>query len=138
MSTSIYCAECGAVLAHGLEPLGSRADLNENDGEDRLPLGTFWVSDGRYESERPGDIVVNLKDLRDIEPHTDPTRLNGCCGLDGLDGLNLLCANGHEVGTERSDCWMAHHAVLSSAKVRSGRLAPGSSDETGATDASGR
>ncbi len=28
------------------------------------------------------------------------TRLNGCCGLDGCDGSNLVCARGHEVATE--------------------------------------
>jgi hypothetical protein len=30
----------------------------------------------------------------------------------------LLCSNGHEIGTERSDCWMAHGAVLLPAVVR--------------------
>jgi len=53
-------------------------------------------------------IVLNLKDTINTKHHSDQSRLNGCCGLDGL-GMNTLCANGHEIGTERSDCWMPHY-----------------------------
>jgi hypothetical protein len=40
------------------------------------------------------------------------------CGLDGMDGPNLVCVNGHEIGTEKSDCWMPHAAVLLDSIVR--------------------
>ena len=63
-------------------------------------------------SSTPGRVLVNLRDLIGTKRHADSRRLNGCCGLDGLDGANLVCVNGHEVGTEKSDCWMAQAAVL--------------------------
>jgi hypothetical protein len=50
-------------------------------------------------------VLVNLNDLVGTEHHQDRHRLNGCCGLDGCDGPNLVCPKGHEIGTERSDCW---------------------------------
>jgi len=64
----------------------------------------FWDAQGRF--------VVNLADLVGTRPSPDGRRLSGCCGRDGLDGPNLVCVNGHEVGTEKSDCWMPHAAVL--------------------------
>jgi hypothetical protein len=30
----------------------------------------------------------------------------------GCDGVNTVCGNGHEVGTECSDCWMPHFLHL--------------------------
>lgn len=43
--------------------------------------------------------------------HDDPRRVSGCCGPSGIDGVNTLCANGHEVATESSDCWTGPHYV---------------------------
>ncbi|WP_045864566.1 hypothetical protein [Streptomyces sp. WMMB 714] len=45
-------------------------------------------------------------------------RRNGCCGLDGCDGPNLVCRRcGAEVATERSDCWTPQEVVLVPAAV---------------------
>lgn len=45
-------------------------------------------------------------------------RRNGCCGLDGCDGPNLVCRRcGAEVATERSDCWTRQEVVLVPAAV---------------------
>jgi hypothetical protein len=44
--------------------------------------------------------------------HSELHRLAECCGLDGMDGPNFVCVNGHEIGTEMSDCWMPHAAIL--------------------------
>jgi hypothetical protein len=43
--------------------------------------------------------------------HDDPLRMSGCCGPSGIDGVNTLCTNGHEVATESSDCWTGPHYV---------------------------
>jgi len=76
-----------------------------------VPQGFFSINSKEYWSA-DGQFVVNLADLVGTKHHSDRGRQNGCCGLDGLDGPNLTCANGHEVGTEKSDCWMPHAAVL--------------------------
>lgn len=61
--------------------------------------------------------MINLEDAVNTRHHPDTRRLNGCCGLDGRDGLNTVCANGHEVGTEKSDCWMPHVLLLDPGKT---------------------
>lgn len=118
MISSFHCSTCGVVIAGNLAPLPVGIPLNQIRGEDLVSAGYFAVSGGEFEPERPGDFLVNLKDLHHTQYHQDGSRLNGCCGLDGLDGLNLLCSNGHEIGTERSDCWLPHHAVLACDKIQ--------------------
>lgn len=112
------CSICNCLLAHGLHELPEHVPLDQTDGHPLVPQGSYRVSSGACAPERPGDFLLNLADLQNTARHSDLRRLNGCCGLDGMDGYNLQCANGHEVGTERSDCWQAHHAVLSCAHVK--------------------
>ena len=102
------CAICNIALTKQLSELEYKSQLQEEDGCDHIPLGFYAVEDGEYYSQAKGQYVVNLKDLINTKHHPDPKRLNGCCGLDGCDGMNTICINGHEVGTERSDCWIAH------------------------------
>lgn len=40
------------------------------------------------------------------------SKLNGCCGLYGSDGLNQLCNNGHEVATKKNDCWASNRVIF--------------------------
>ena len=58
-------------------------------------------SDGHY--------VFNLDDVLNTEH--DLQRAGGCCGQDGLNGINTLCLNGHEIGIEHSDCWHFYHYI---------------------------
>jgi hypothetical protein len=44
-----------------------------------------------------------LADLVNVGYHPDYGRRHGCCGLDGMDGMNRVCSEGHEVATESSD-----------------------------------
>ena len=88
------------------------ARLSEEDGKPHLPPGSYLVSDGSDYPQTEGQFLLNADDTLDTRAHHLTTRLNGCCGLDGMDGPNTLCAQGHEVGTTRSDCWMAHSVAL--------------------------
>lgn len=119
MSSTIRfrCARCGLLLTPPLQPLPDPALLVPEDGEDYLPDGYYVVNDGRYYAVDVGAYLVNRKDVFNTEPHPNPSRLNGCCGLDGLSGPNTVCRHGHEVGTERSDCWHAHSLALIPAAV---------------------
>jgi len=85
------------------------ADL---DGNDFLPKGFFYRCDGQYFTDSKGKIIINLNDLKNTKMHTDSRRLNGCCGFDGTDGINTLCKNGHEIGTIKKDCWLAHCMIF--------------------------
>ena len=94
-----------------VEPLGDPKMLGRRDREDFVPRGRYVaVADlAAVDAEpivsmaEPDALLFNLDDPRS-------TRLGGvlagCCGIDGCDGVNTFCLNGHALGTERSDCWM--------------------------------
>jgi hypothetical protein len=104
----VRCAQCELALTLPLSGLPNKAMLHEESGEAYIPRGYFTISDGSFFRNTEGHLVVNLSDVVNTKHHPDHRRLNGCCGLDGLDGKNTVCDNGHEVGTERSDCWLPH------------------------------
>ncbi|MFE9428621.1 hypothetical protein ACFYNO_37400 [Kitasatospora sp. NPDC006697] len=91
--TVLSCAACGHRLTGELL-------------ERRHGAGTFRRGPDGYQldpADHPG-----------TAPHPSSSRRNGCCGLDGMDGPNLVCGGcGAEVGTEQSDCWTGRSTVLS-------------------------
>ena len=113
----LRCGSCGIGLTLPLRGLPDPSLISEEFGNDYIPRGYLLVSDGNYFTNSNGQFVVNLKDLVNTKHHSDFRRLNGCCGLDGCDGKNTLCINGHEVGTERSDCWLPHAILFDPAAV---------------------
>ena len=118
------CATCNVSLTNPLGELEFKSQLKEEDGFDHVPLGFYTIEDGGYYSGAIGQYVVNLKDLVNTRPHPERKRRNGCCGMDGCDGMNTICSNGHEVGTERSDCWMPHSITFERRAVWLDRIWP--------------
>jgi hypothetical protein len=123
----LRCAQCGIRLTLPLRLLSDPSLLCNEDRHDFIPRGFFLVSDGSFFTGSEGQFVVNLKDLVNTKHHSDFRRLNGCCGPDGCDGKNRLCQNGHEVGTERSDCWMPHAIHIDPIAVEKVAVEPGAS-----------
>jgi len=105
------CAVCRLPITRPLSHLAPDESVCLEYGQSAVPEGRFANNSADYWSVA-GGVLVNLADLVGTSRHPDSRRLNGCCGLDGCDGPNLVCVNGHEIATERSDCWMAHAAVL--------------------------
>lgn len=103
------CAQCGLMVTRPVRLLDAVPDLPSGDGVDLLPDGCCWRDDRRGKSF--GRFLLNLRDPINTRYHDDPRRTNGCCGPSGIDGVNTLCANGHEVATECSDCWTGPHHV---------------------------
>jgi hypothetical protein len=62
-------------------------------------------------------VLISPDDLLVRHLHPDYGRRNGCCGLDGQDGPNLVCDCGAEFATESSDCWTAQVVRLQPAAV---------------------
>lgn len=61
----------------------------------------------------PVGIVLARADVCGVEHTSKRGRLNGCCGLDGCDGPNLVCRwCKAEIATETSDCWTPQQVVL--------------------------
>jgi hypothetical protein len=113
----LVCKSCEIEISNVLTELRDLSLLNEEIGEDHTPLdyipqGYFLIVGEDDEVDKKGTIIINMKDLINSKHHPDGDRLNGCCGLDGLDGMNRVCSNGHEIGTENSDCWMPHYIAI--------------------------
>lgn len=65
-----------------------------------MPRGSCAIS------PHTGVFILTPDDVSGVVRHPDRGRRNGCCGLDGLDGPNLVrSACGAEVATQQSDCW---------------------------------
>lgn len=105
----IRCAACNAALTPELSLLENTKSFDETDGRDLFEKGFYYLSEGSYFKGIDGAIVINKNDLLDAKLHWNPNRLSGCCDLDGCNGPNMLCCNGHEIATQRSDCWMSHY-----------------------------
>ncbi|MCG3088364.1 hypothetical protein [Sporosarcina cyprini] len=105
----LYCKTCGVAVTNDLQEMTDISGLDrEASGKDYLPRGVYSFTDKVLPHMKSTEIVVNNHDVINCNYHWDQSRLNGCCGQDGCDGLNRVCINGHEVGTERSDCWTYH------------------------------
>jgi uncharacterized protein (TIGR02996 family) len=106
------CRVCHVPVTLPVSAFGDEAQLNLEMGEDLLPRGFFVTAersadDGDHLGKR-GETAVHLQDAVFTQRHPDTLRLQGCCGPDGSQGLNTICRNAHEIGTEHSDCWMPH------------------------------
>lgn len=112
---TLICRICKVPISKPIIELEDKSKINLNDKDDLIPQGFYIVWDNTYErffSANVGQIFINLNDVLNTKYHHDEERLNGCCGCDGLDGINVVCKNGHEIGTEESDCWMPHSLVV--------------------------
>ena len=122
------CGECETGLTAPVRELTDSSVLvdpwetpmDEYGGEDYLPAGSYTVatSDENPRKDHVGHFILNNADTTNIRLHENRERTSGCCGLDGMDGANLLCENGHEVGTKRSDCWTLHYVAFDPTLVR--------------------
>lgn len=113
----IKCAECDILLTPNLKELPEDFVCSLEDETDYLPQGFCKKNDGIDWKVDIGKIIINRKDLRNSINHIDDNRLSGCCGLDGFK-VNKMCANGHEIATEFSDCWMCHSVIFETEKIK--------------------
>jgi hypothetical protein len=101
------CTVCKLPLSAPLVELVDRTKLSAVLGEDYISPGFYVVADDNF-ANPAGQWVINLGDEQNTMPHTDAHRLQGCCGFSDIHGRNTMCINGHEIGTEFSDCWVLH------------------------------
>lgn len=119
MKQMLICNACGARLTGALDvQSGKDPSVSSPKIVDREPLTPQGTAYKSYEPmvrsyggpTEPLDFApqywVNPADLADEVRLTKRLqRLNGCCGLAGLDGPNQLCTCGEEIGTLRTDCF---------------------------------
>ena len=106
----LRCAQCSQVLTKPLRRY--TGPLECGDQKPYVPPRTVGTTDGESFGFPEGRFAVGLADVNGLEPVADLRRRNGCCGLDGCDGPNTMCACGAELATEKSDCWMPHAVVF--------------------------
>ena len=112
---TLVCRSCMIPITKPIVELQDKSRINFEDKDDLVPQGFFVICDeslSRYVGVDIGQIFINLKDVIHTKYHPDSSRSNGCCGHDGCDGINVICENGHEIGTENSDCWMPHCLIV--------------------------
>lgn len=112
----IYCKICNLPLTNDLTKYTGES-FGEANEQPFIQTGFYVVSDGEFFIGTSGCIITNVSDRINVIDHVNKGRLNGCCGLDGLDGPNKMCANGHEVATEKSDCWMPTALIFEKEKT---------------------
>lgn len=103
------CKICQTPLSKTVFEIEDESRLCPEDGRDFIPQGFYTVGTGEEFTATFGKYLLNLKDVVNIDPHPDESRRHGCCGLDGTSEINTVCRNGHEIGSENSDCWLPHY-----------------------------
>jgi hypothetical protein len=112
------CRNCGSTISEPVVVLEDERLLISSDEVDRLPSG-YAYEETVFTDDNSRKWCINLADAMHMRHTDDHCRLNGCCGLDGLDGPNLVCETCSEaVATEKSDCWMPHFITFESDKTR--------------------
>lgn len=113
----LQCKLCQLLVSNPIQELPDKGLLLEVDGADFIPKGYYTLDDKNYFTDFDAALLINEADLINCKDYPDASRLNGCCGLDGCDGPNKVCLNGHEIGTEKSDCWVPHLFIFGKDKV---------------------
>lgn len=114
----IYCKTCQICLTPVLNELPADFICSLEEETDYLPQGFYKLNQNSMDWKAAEDtIIINVKDLIHAKNHDDYRRCFGCCGLDGCDGANKMCINGHEIATECSDCWMPHAVLFEMDKI---------------------
>lgn len=113
----LICRTCHLEISKEVRELQDTSLLSHENGQDYIPKGFYIIDDNKMHLDLRDAIIINLKDLVNSKRHSNRSRLNGCCSMDGLDGRNRLCLRNHEIGTEKSDCWMSHFIALDSEMV---------------------
>ena len=111
----VYCKICKLHLTNEVK-LYTGGSFGEADEQDFIQPGFYTISDGEYFTGSEGKVIINIEDIVNVVHHTNSSKLGGCCGLDGTEG-NKTCANGHEIATEYSDCWMPHAIIFEKEKT---------------------
>ena len=118
----LRCRSCGADLS---EPVTIReagmdgvAQPEFRDHEHVIDAGYAFKSEepyrkrlgpGKDQLEFTPQYWMTARDLlASVQLTKNQSHLNGCCGLDGSDGPNRVCACGADIGTEMSDCWTSY------------------------------
>jgi hypothetical protein len=110
MGIVFACAECGLELTHPVELLPDPTRASDEMGKARVSKGSYLIEE--LGAAQLDWFVLHPSDAVHTTLTKDLHRLNGCCGLDGQGGKNTLCDNGHEIGTEFSDCWRSQGLYL--------------------------
>jgi hypothetical protein len=85
----LKCAVCKNNISKEVRLLVDEGLISLEDGHEFIPAGYYLIGAEKFLSNLTGEYILSLKDLVNIRSHPDINRLNGCCGYDGLNGINI-------------------------------------------------
>ena len=107
------CTNCESRLTAELAEVDSESLISEENQTDYVPQGFALLERREFWTRHQGYWCIHANDKTGMKMTQQDSRTNGCCGPDGCDGPNMLCATcGHEVATAKFDCWMPHCVLL--------------------------
>ncbi|WP_136666541.1 hypothetical protein [Flavobacterium sp. H122] len=101
----MHCKKCNVKLTAEFYEV-YKSELRFDDGTNMIEKNKFSVYFNEFTNKK--ELVIAIDDYY-FKNHKDSRRFTGCCGSSGIDGMNKVCANGHEIATEFSDCYMPHY-----------------------------
>lgn len=116
MMAEIRCRKCRSPVTPALRLLDAVPARTIDDKEELMKVGetafahstrTLGDTVDRYALSH--GLIVNTADLLKTTCYSSSY---GCCGYDAHQGPNLLCRNGHLIGSFVDDCCSAHFAHL--------------------------
>jgi hypothetical protein len=109
----LVCKQCKTKLTAILEPCG-----NEKSWDDYSDYcDKDFIDAGFYINDLEGNYILNMIDKRNLNYHSDKSRLNGCCGPSEGELSNLVCRCNTEIGREISDCITPHYTRINREQV---------------------
>jgi hypothetical protein len=103
----LRCAICSIAISNEIIQLQDLSLLIEDDGKDHISKGFYRIGTEHDDViQADNGFILNIADM--INTKYSEQAAFGCCGLSGGD-MNTLCNNGHEIGSECSDCWLPHY-----------------------------
>ncbi|MDQ0901263.1 hypothetical protein [Paenibacillus sp. V4I7] len=121
---SFSCTECGEMVTDLLSHIGNLSSILLKEKENYLPRRTYVYGHEIIKAEllpwmgvneiREDELIIPIDGLYG---NTRKEPAIGCCGPDSST-LNVLCRNGHPVGSEAADCYMPHFIRLPLSKIK--------------------
>ncbi|WP_272149249.1 hypothetical protein [Tenacibaculum aiptasiae] len=113
----LYCKKCNYLLVEGLVKAINK-EVIYADEYDLIPIGKYIINNNIWNFENLEiTYLLNVNNIN-LKNHYNHTKMQGCCGPSGVDGLNQLCPKcKQEVGVLVADCYTPYFIGIDKNKV---------------------
>ena len=101
----LYCKKCNYLLVERLKKAQNK-EVIDVDEYDLIPIGKYIIISDIWNFGILEIIYLINANSIDLNDHYKHTKMQGCCGPSGADGLNQLCPKcSQEIGVSVADCY---------------------------------